>query len=108
MKQRSSHFGAGLLAGAALGAAAALFVHSAEGKKTIKATEAKVKKMQGMLVKELKKTSKLTKEKYDELVEKVMSTYAESKAIAEADLPPIRAALKKGWKDIEKHIKHVT
>ncbi|MFZ2804021.1 MAG: YtxH domain-containing protein [Patescibacteria group bacterium] len=104
-KKTSSHLGAGLLAGAMLGIAAGIFMQSPKGKKVTKDIDAKMKKMQKQLTKQLKNAKSMSKEQYGELVDDMMKYYASSKEIAKDQIPEIRAYLLKKWKEIEKQMK---
>ncbi len=105
--KKSSHFGAGLLAGAIMGAAAGLFLKSAKGKELTKEAQAKAKELQKKLMKKLKNVESLTKESYESLVEDLMSHYEDTKEIAKKDLPQIRTFLLKKWSEIKKQLDEV-
>jgi gas vesicle protein len=104
-QKRSSHFGAGLLAGAILGVAAGLFVQSKQGKQMAKDLQKKAQKLQIKLLKELKNAKELSREKYEEIVDKMMAYYLQSKEVAKAEVPEIRRFLMKNWTQIEKQLK---
>jgi len=102
--QKKSHFGAGLLAGAMLGVATGLFLQSKKGKQMTKEMQKKANKLQAKLLKELKETESLTKEKYEELIDKMMDYYVQTKEVAKTEIPAIRSYLVKSWTHIQKQI----
>lgn len=105
--QKKSHFGAGLLAGAMLGVAAGLFLQSKKGKQMTKEMRQKANKLQIKLMKELKEAKHLTKEKYEELVDKMMDYYVQTKEVAKTEIPAIRSYLVKSWSQIQKQIESI-
>lgn len=104
MPAKKSHFGAGLLAGAVLGVAASLFLQTKQGKQMTKDMQKKAAKLQVKLMKELEGVQQLSKEKYEELVDKMMAYYVKSKEVAKAEIPAIRSNLLKSWTQIQKQI----
>ena len=106
-KKRSSHFGAGLLAGALIGIGAALLAQTPKGKKMTKDMVKKASAIQSKMLKELKQGEKLTKAKYEEMVDKMTAYYLKSKDIAKAEVPEIKKFLMKSWAQVEKQIKSV-
>ncbi len=105
--QKKSHFGAGLLAGAMLGVAAGLFLQSKKGKQMTKEMQKKANKLQIKLMKELKEAKHLTKEKFEELVDKMMAYYVQTKEVAKTEIPAIRSYLVKSWSQIQKQIESI-
>lgn len=103
--KKSSHIGAGLVAGAILGVAAALFLQSQGGKKMTKTAKQKALKFQNKLMQELKNVKTLTKEKYTELVEEMLRYYLKTQEVARQDIPDIRQFLLQKWSHIEKQFK---
>lgn len=103
--KKSSHLGAGLLAGAILGIAAGLFINSPKGKKMTKDVEKKMQALQKQLMKKLKDAKGMSKEKYEELVDDMMDYYAKTKQLAKDEMPQVREYLLKKWKEIEKQMK---
>ena len=81
---------AGLVAGAALGVATAYYLNTPKGKKMLQQAEKKALELQKRLMKELDKTKKLTKESYDQIVEKLVAYYVKTKDITQAEVPEIK------------------
>lgn len=106
-KKSSSHLGAGLLVGAAVGVAAATFLQSKQGKQLTKDLQKKTVALQKKVTMELKKVGDLTKESYQELVDKVVAYYVKTKDIAENEIPEVKKLLLAHWKNIEKELKSV-
>lgn len=100
-KKSSSHLGAGILVGTIIGVAAGLFMQSKKGKGIRKDLGKETVKLQSKLMKELKGTKVLTKKKYAEVVDKMMTYYMTSKEIAKKDAPEIRDFFMKKWASIE-------
>ncbi len=105
--KKSSHFGAGLLAGAIMGAAAGLFLKSSKGKELTAEAQVKAKELQKKLMKKLKSAESLTKESYESLVEELMGHYETTKEIAKKDIPQIRTYMLKKWSEIKKQLDDV-
>jgi gas vesicle protein len=105
--QKKSHFGAGLMAGAIMGVAAGLFLQSQKGKQMTKGMQKKANKLQTKLMKELKTSKVLNKEKYEEIVDMVMDYYVKSKEVAKTEVPAIRNYLMSSWSRISKELKSV-
>jgi gas vesicle protein len=102
---KSSHVGAGLLAGAVLGVAAGLFLQSRKGKELTKDAMKKAQGLQKQVMKKLADTELLTKEKYEEVVEDVMDYYTRAKEITKAEIPAVRKYLLGRWKEIQGYLK---
>ncbi len=98
---------AGLVAGAALGVATAYYLNSPKGKKMLHDAEKKAVEMQKKLMKEIDKTKNLTKERYEEIVEKILAYYAKTKDINAKEMPEIKEYLMDKWKAIQKEYKSV-
>ncbi len=103
--KKSSHLGAGLMAGAVLGLAAGLFVQSKQGKQLTKDAKKKALVLQKQVMKKLDEMDDLTKEKYTEIVDQVLAYYAKTKDVAKNELPEVRAYLMGKWKMIEAYMK---
>lgn len=104
-EKKSSHLGLGVAIGATIGVAAGLFVQSKKGKELMKDAEKKAVALQGKLMKELKNAEDLTKEKYEDLVDKVMDYYIKSKDITKKEVPEVKKYMMKKWSQIEKQLK---
>jgi gas vesicle protein len=105
--KKSSHFGAGLIAGALIGIGAALLAQTPKGKKMTKDMMKKASVIQSKLLKELKHGEKLTKAKYEDMVDTMTAYYLKSKDIVKAEVPEIKKFLMKNWALVEKQIKSV-
>ena len=101
--QKSSHtgIGFGLLAGALLGAAAAVYATSKDGKKMTKAMAVKAKKMQTKLMKEIGDAETMTKDKYAKIVDHLMNAYA----VGKDEMPELKKFLMEKWTDIQAQMK---
>lgn len=104
-KASSSHIGAGLAAGAALGLAAGLFLQSRQGKALTRDAMKKAQLLQKQVQKKIKVAGEMSKEKYSDIVEYMISYYSKSKEIAQKEIPVVRKFLMDQWKGIEKEIK---
>jgi len=104
-EKKSSHLGAGLAAGAALGLALGLFLQSKQGKQLRKDAQKKAMAMQKQVMKQLAKGGALTKEKYEEVVDKAVAYYAKTKEIAKTEVPEVRKFLLAQWKEVKSHLK---
>ncbi|MBI5071283.1 YtxH domain-containing protein [Candidatus Falkowbacteria bacterium] len=95
----------GALLGALIGTAAALLTT----KKTGEERRAELKKMSSDLfakiLKEVEKMKVMSKEKYEEVVEKAVVEYGKRKKMAEKQIQEVMAELKSKWSDIQKHMK---
>lgn len=96
---------AGIVAGAALGVATAFYLNSPKGRKMLQKAEKKAMELQKKLMKELSKTKNLTKEKYADIVDKLVTYYTKTKDISSSEIPEIKAYLLDKWKTIEKEYK---
>lgn len=103
--KKSSHLGAGLLIGTAIGVAAATFLQSKKGKTITKDLKHKTSALQKKLNVELKKAGKVTQESYRDLVDQVIKYYVTTKDIAQKEIPAVRSTLMSTWKNVEKEIK---
>lgn len=106
-KSKNGLLAAGLVAGAALGVATAYYLNTPKGKKMLHDAEKKALEMQKKLMKELDKTKNLTKERYEEIVEKLLAYYAKTKDLNAKEAPEIKAYLMDKWKTIQKEYKSV-
>jgi gas vesicle protein len=106
-EKKQSHYGAALIAGALVGMAAGLFVQSKQGKTLRKDLQKKGSMFQKKLMKELKDTKELTKEKYEEIVDKMMAYYEQTKEVAKNEVPEVRKFLMKNWTEVNKQLKSV-
>ncbi len=95
----------GALLGALIGTAAALLTT----KKTGAERRAELKKMSSDLfakiLKEVEKMKTLSKEKYEEVVEKAVREYGKRRNMAKAQINAVAEDLKGKWADVKKHVK---
>jgi gas vesicle protein len=106
-KKRSSHLGAGVLVGAAIGVAAATFLQSKKGKAFTKDLQKKTMALQKKVAMELQKAGVMSEKKYQELVDKVVAYYVKTKDIAKSEIPEVKKVLLAHWKTIERELKSV-
>ncbi len=106
-KKKSSHFGAGMLIGAAIGVAAAAYLRTKEGKAMKKDMAKKVGALQKKVMSQLEARGTFTKERYEELVDKVVAYYVKSKDIAKSEAPQVRRNLLASWNRIKTELKAV-
>jgi gas vesicle protein len=106
-KKSSSHIGAGLVVGAAIGVAAATFLQSKKGKAFTKDLQKKTMALQKKVTMELKNARDISKESYQDLVDKVVAYYVKTKDIAQNEIPEVKKVLLSHWKNIEKELKNV-
>lgn len=93
------------MAGAILGMATGLFLQSRKGKELTKDAQKKALQLQAKVMKKLKAAEGMTKEKYAEIVDEVVSHYEKTKEIAKKEVPEVRDYLMKRWKLIEGQLK---
>lgn len=101
----SSRLGIGFVVGSILGIAAGIFLQSPKGKKMTKDFVKKTQAIRKKIMSELKGVTNLTKEKYEEIVDKVVSYYETTSQVAKRELPEIKKCLMDEWKTIEKELK---
>lgn len=106
-KKKSSHFGAGMLIGAAIGVGTAAFLQSKKGKTFTKDLSRKVAALQKKVNAQLKKNGVMTKNAYEDLVDTVVAYYVKTKDIAKTEIPAVRKQLLGSWKMIQKELKSV-
>ena len=106
-KKKSSHFGAGMLIGAAIGVAAAAYLKSKEGKAMKKDVAKKIAALQKKVNAELQKRGVMNKEKYEDLVDTIVAYYVKSKDIAKSEAPEVRKNLLASWNRIKAELKAV-
>lgn len=103
--QKSSHLGVGLLVGAAIGVASAVFLQSKQGKQITKDLTKKVAALQKKVAAKLKDVKMMTKEQYQELVDEIVAYYVKTKDIAKSEIPVVTKQLMSTWKSIESQFK---
>lgn len=103
--KKSSHMGAGLLAGAVIGMAAGLFLQSRKGKALTKDAQKKALVLQKQVMKKLEGLEEMSKEKYAEVVNHVLAYYEKTKEVTKKEIPEVRSYLMGRWKEIESALK---
>lgn len=103
--KKSSHLGAGLLVGAAIGIASAIFLQSKQGKQITKDLQKKVNALQKKVTKELMKAGEMSKARYEEIVDSIVAYYVKSKDIAQSEIPVVKKQLLATWKSVEAELK---
>jgi len=103
--KQKSHLGLGVMIGTAIGVAAAVFMQSKQGEKTLKVLDQKAAVLQAKLARRLKNAEKMTKAKYAALVDEVTEYYVKSKDVTKKEVPEIKRYLMRKWKGIEKQLK---
>lgn len=106
-QKRSSHLGAGMLIGAAVGVAAAVFLQSKKGKELTKDLQKKIAALQKKISRELEDVQEMTKEGYEELVDRIVEYYVKTKDIAKKEIPEVKKSLMGSWKTVEKQLKEL-
>ncbi|MBU1032550.1 MAG: hypothetical protein ABII13_04390 [Patescibacteria group bacterium] len=106
-KKKKSHLGAGMVIGAAIGAAAAAFMQTKKGKELKDDLTKKTLALQKKINAELKKKGAVTKAGYEDLVDKVTAYYVVSKNITKTEVPAVKKTLMTHWKKIEAGLKSV-
>ena len=104
-KDTAKKVGAGFIAGAIAGAIAGILLAPKKGKELradIKKTANKIAKD---VAKKVSKAEKLTKKKYEALVDEVGDLYKKAKKVKPKDLEEISDYLKAKWPEIEIKIK---
>lgn len=103
-KSTPSRVGAGLAAGAALGLALGLFLQSRKGKELTKDAQKNAKMLQKQVMKKLANVEDISKEKYEEVVDQVLSFYEKGKDVAKKEMPEVRTYLMGRWKEIKGYL----
>lgn len=99
--KKTSHLGAGLAAGAILGLAAGFFLQSRKGKVLVADAKKKSLLLQKQVMRMLADADSLSKERYAEIVDKVMKHYTSTKEVATKEFPEVQKHLMNQWKIIE-------
>jgi gas vesicle protein len=102
--KKKGHFKAGVLAGAVFGIAAGIFMSSKQGKQLAKQLKSQTAEIQGRIVKELKKSKKMSEENYGKAIDSVLGYYAKSRKIAAKEVPELRKYLMAKWKSVKKEL----
>lgn len=96
-----------VLAGAVIGATAALIAESKTAKKAIKGTKARLTGIMQEAVRELQKmrNKKLSAREYDKLIRDISWKYSKAKQLTKADGVALVKELTQYWHHIAKHLK---
>lgn len=105
--KKSSHLGVGLLVGAAIGVASAVFLQSKQGKQITKDLQKKVMALQKKVAAKLKDVQEMSKAQYEELVDEIVAYYVKTKDVAKNEIPVVKKQLMSTWKTIEGQFKHL-
>ncbi len=104
MKKENKNLLEGALAGAVLGAAAALLLAPMSGKKLrndIKKTSADFYKT---LAPKLKKLKTLSEDEYQMLVKTAATQYAKAKKMSKSEADALMKEARSSWKELKKHL----
>lgn len=103
-KDDSSKAGiAGAIAGVAAAAAGLVYFYGPKGDKRRKKLKGWMLKVKGEVLTRLEEAEELSKEKYDEIVDKAIDSYRDAKDASEKELDELKERLKGEWE----HIKQV-
>ncbi len=89
---------------AALGAVT-YFFFGPQGKKNQKKVKGWMIKMKGEVVEKLEQAKEVTQPIYNEIVDKVASTYSKASSVDKAELIKLATDLKRQWNNISKTVK---
>lgn len=95
----------GALLGALIGTAVALLTTKKTGKQRQEEFKKAHPELSAKILEAVGKMKVMSKEKYEEVVEKVVVEYGKKKKMAGAQIKEIMAELKSKWSDIQKHMK---
>lgn len=95
----------GALFGALIGTAVALLTTNKTGKQRRDEIKKMSKDLFGKIMKEVEKMKVLSKEKYNEVVERVVAEYGKKRKLAAKVIGEMKSELKSRWADIQKHMK---
>ncbi len=91
----------GTIIGAVLGSVLGLLIAPMKGEET----RTNLKKLIDEVKERVSHEAKLTKERYDQIIDAVVSEYSRDKAIASESLKEIASNLKAKWEEIKKEIR---
>ena len=92
----------GLALGAALGAAAALFMHAKDGKKKTRELQRAAMDVRDRVVEHAKRVGEVTKAGYESIVGTTLEEYREAKHLSKAELAELRDELMANWSRLKK------
>lgn len=96
--------GAGAVAALATGAAL-FFTQTKSGKQAARQARTAAHELSQRIMRELHKTSKLSRQMYDEVVDQAVTEYAKKKKLAGKVSNSLRTELKKEWGTVRREIK---
>ena len=99
-RKKSRALGVGLIAGMAAGLAAGLFIKSDKGREMTAEAQKRTKKLRREIGRKLRDVKNLTKDKYAEIVEDIISHYSETKELAADQLADLKKHLLAEWEDV--------
>ncbi len=109
MKERQKNFIKGAAIGVGVGAIAGAIAGILLAPKSGKETRADIAKylheMKDKIATELVKIKDISQDKYDEVVENVVTTYEKGKKISAAESKVVKQQLKEGYKEVKKAAK---
>jgi len=105
--EKTTKRGAGkkILVAAILGAVVGMLLAPKAGKELRQDLKKIMQKMEIEIIKQAGKTKKLTKEKYEEIVEAVVNSYAKARKIKKGDLNKVAKDLRKIWADVSRKLR---
>lgn len=95
----------GALLGALIGTAVALLTTKKTGKQRQEEFKKAHPELSAKILEAVGKLKVMSKEKYDEIVEKVVGEYGKKKNMAASQIKEVMTELKKKWADVQKHMK---
>jgi len=95
----------GALLGALIGTAVALLTTKKTGKQRQEEFKRAHPELSAKILEAVGKVKVMSKEKYDEIVEKAVVEYGKRKNLAKAQVEAVTKELKAKWTDVKKHMK---
>jgi gas vesicle protein len=101
MKSENKSLLAGVAAGAVAGVIAGILLAPKSGKETRADIAKHMNEIKDKLTKELSKLSEFTKEKYDQIVGKIVDTYEKDKKLTTEEAKKIKEDLKEKYEEVK-------
>ncbi|MBI4239857.1 YtxH domain-containing protein [Candidatus Uhrbacteria bacterium] len=101
----NKHFVKGAAIGAVLASIATLLLAPKAGKKTRSDVKKLVNSLSKKMSKEFASLSDLSRDRYEELVNRTMKEYTKGKKIAQDFIDDVSKNLKGNWKEVQKELK---
>lgn len=95
----------GALIGVLIGTVAALLTTTKTGKERRSELKKMSSELFAKILKEIEKMKVISKERYEEVVEKAVKDYGKKKKLAKAKINELTAELKEKWAEIKKNLK---